>query len=242
MHEPILRWCRQQLCASILRAVVWTAPLFVGLAVTLVTARHLQWLPAVDPADLQGDHVAAAPGEDVPTSRGSAAVSSSTRSPEPSDDNSTAVTTIVNLSTELAPRTTAGSLPTSASTSTAPANAPTPTTAATSSTLPPPPNHPPVAVDDTAFARRGTTIHIDVLSNDFDIDGDIDPLSVSLVKDSSRNTGLSEYGESSVKTRNGRNEVDYRAPLVTGEFTFAYEVCDRSGACSTASVRVIVTF
>jgi hypothetical protein len=77
-----------------------------------------------------------------------------------------------------------------------------------SSTLPSPPNHPLVAVDDTALARRGTTIHIDVLSNDFDSHAvNIDPLSVPLVGDATRNTGLSEYGESSVKRRNERNEV-----------------------------------
>jgi hypothetical protein len=98
-----------------------------------------------------------------------------------------------------------------------------------------------VATNDTATAKRGTTIHLDVLSNDFDSDGDLDVLSVSLVNATADHTTPSENSGPSVKTRNGRNEIDYRAPLVTGEFSFTYQVCDLAGTCRTADVHITVT-
>ena len=78
-----------------------------------------------------------------------------------------------------------------------------------------------------------------MLANDFDLDGDLDPLSVSVVAGPS---GPGADPESlSVKTRNGRNEIDYRAPLTLGDFTFTYQVCDASGLCRSADVIVTVT-
>jgi hypothetical protein len=96
-----------------------------------------------------------------------------------------------------------------------------------------------VAVDDHVSARRGTTIHLDVLANDHDIDGNLDPLSVSVIDGPT--SGAADPGSAFVRTRNGRDEIDYRVPLVTGEFNFTYQVCDMSVLCSTAHVRVTVT-
>jgi hypothetical protein len=95
-----------------------------------------------------------------------------------------------------------------------------------------------VVLIDLATAKRGTTIHIDVLVNDYDIDGDLDPLSVSVIDGP---TGpAADPGSLSVKMRNGRNEIDYRAPFVVGDFSFIYQVCDTSAECGSASVHVIV--
>ena len=124
--------------------------------------------------------------------------------------------------------------------------APTPDQTVPTTVVAPPPStrvlpftHAPVAVGDEVSAKRGTTIHIDVLANDFDLDGDLDPLSVTVIGGP---TGpVPEAGSLSVKTRSGRDEIDYRAPFVTGEFTFTYQVCDAAGVCSYADVRVIVT-
>jgi len=93
-------------------------------------------------------------------------------------------------------------------------------------------------VYDQASAKRGTTIHIDVLANDYDIDGDLDPLTVSIIEGP---TGpADDPGSLSLKTRNGSNEIDFRAPLVIGDYTFTYQVCDASLSCGTAAVRVSV--
>ena len=81
-------------------------------------------------------------------------------------------------------------------------------------------------------------IHLDVLANDYDVDGNLDPLSVSVIDGP---TGpAADPGSAFVRTRNGRDEIDYRAPLVTGEFNFTYQLCDTSVVCSTANVRVTV--
>jgi hypothetical protein len=100
-------------------------------------------------------------------------------------------------------------------------------------------NHSPSAVDDLITAKQGTTIHIDVLANDFDIDGDLDPLSVSV---QTGPTGpAADPGTLTVKTRNGRNEIDYRMPTTAGDFSFIYRVCDTAALCRSATVRVTVT-
>ncbi|MFO0878192.1 MAG: Ig-like domain-containing protein [Gemmataceae bacterium] len=43
------------------------------------------------------------------------------------------------------------------------------------------PNQPPVPIDDTASTVRGTPVDIDVLANDFDPDGTLDPTSIEIV-------------------------------------------------------------
>lgn len=78
-----------------------------------------------------------------------------------------------------------------------------------------------------------------MVENDFDVDGDLDPFAVSVM---TTPTGPApEAGVLTVKRRSSRAEIDYRLPMAIGEFTFSYQICDTTGLCSTAQVRVTVT-
>lgn len=94
-------------------------------------------------------------------------------------------------------------------------------------------NEPPVAVDDSAQARRNTPIDIPVLANDTDPDGNIDPASVTI-------TTAPNMGGTAVVNVDGT--VTY-TPVTNfrGTDTFAYRVSDTTGAVSNeATVRVNV--
>lgn len=179
-------------------------------------------------------------GDDPPTTVASAPNTNAggtpvtTRAAVTGEETSTTSAPTTSAPTTGAPTT---STPTTGSASTTIASSTT--VGPTTSAAPPPSIYAPVAVDDQTTARQGTTIHIDVLANDFDIDGDLDPLSVSVIAGP---TGpAADPGSLSIKTRNGRNEIDYRAPSALGDFTFTYQVCDASGLCRSADVLVTVT-
>lgn len=91
----------------------------------------------------------------------------------------------------------------------------------------------PVARDDAATVEEGTSVTIDVLANDSDDDGDLDPTSLRIA--SAPATGVaSVFGA----------EIVYEAPAVDADTSepFTYEVCDDSGVrCATATVTVTVT-
>jgi large repetitive protein len=92
---------------------------------------------------------------------------------------------------------------------------------------------PPDAVDDAATVDEDGTVDIDVLANDTDIDGDIDPTSVSV-------TSGPTHGTVSVDPSTGR--IAYTPdPDYAGPDSFTYEVCDATSGCSTATVVVTVT-
>ncbi|MEZ5023257.1 MAG: Ig-like domain-containing protein, partial [Chitinophagales bacterium] len=98
-----------------------------------------------------------------------------------------------------------------------------------------PVNDPPVAVDDAVTTTEDTPIGIDVTNNDFDIDGPIDPTSVTVTDEPS----------------NGTTSVDTITGVVTyspdedfiGIDTFEYAVCDTGMPvlCDTAIVVITVT-
>lgn len=253
---PILRRMRggffvrggQQLLSWLARGVAWSAPLVVGCAVAVVTSQLPHSARDTNSLDSRdGPAVAAAPHTDQNTITTTIATYSSRGTVPPTAPSSVSG---ASPSAGLIRSTTAdptqqpsptGSIPTDeAPTSTITFRTTTSTTvASTTSTLPAAPNQPPVAVSDQASARRAATIHIDVLANDYDVDGNLDPLSVSLIDVP---VGpAADPGSALVRTRNGRDEIDFRAPLVAGDFSFTYQVCDTSAVCSTASVRVTVT-
>ena len=93
-------------------------------------------------------------------------------------------------------------------------------------------NDPPVADDDTDTTDEDTTVAVDVLGNDSDVDGTLDPSSVAI-------TGAPSNGGVFV---NADGSIDY-TPAVNfhGVDTFDYEVCDDDGECDTATVTVTVT-
>jgi len=93
----------------------------------------------------------------------------------------------------------------------------------------------PHAVPDRATAVAGRTQRIDVLANDFDVDGDaIQLMSVSVV------SGGGSAAISAGTGPSGRDEVLFAAPASAGEVMLAYTIRDDSGAEDAATVRVEV--
>jgi VCBS repeat-containing protein len=90
-------------------------------------------------------------------------------------------------------------------------------------------NHPPVAVDDSAAAPQDTPVTIDVLDNDYDIDGDT--LTVAL---------LTQGTHGSV-TINGNNVTYTPDTGYTGADSFTYMISDGKGGTATATVTITVT-
>jgi len=86
-------------------------------------------------------------------------------------------------------------------------------------------NHPPVAVDDTAFTDSGVETVVTPLTNDSDPDGDT--LEVC---------GLSalSLGHANVQ---GTTRVSTRTPGYTGTATFTYRVCDGKGGSARGRSR-----
>jgi FtsP/CotA-like multicopper oxidase with cupredoxin domain len=91
-------------------------------------------------------------------------------------------------------------------------------------------NEPPVAVDDTATAVRNRSVTINVVANDTDPDGTIDPASVAIVTNPSKGPAVN----------NGDGTVTY-TPSTPGNDQFTYTVQDDQGATSnvaTVSIRI----
>jgi hypothetical protein len=87
----------------------------------------------------------------------------------------------------------------------------------------------PTAVDDTTATNEGTSVVIDVLANDSDLD-DV-PITVTV-------TASPNHGSAVV---NADQTVTYTPDLdFDGEDGFVYQVCDTDGDCDTASVSVAV--
>ncbi|MFQ5648304.1 MAG: tandem-95 repeat protein [bacterium] len=95
-------------------------------------------------------------------------------------------------------------------------------------------NQPPVAVNDQAATQSGTSVTIDVLSNDSDPDGNLTPSSVAIATAPSN-------GSAVVNPATG--VVTYTSAAgFSGSVTFTYTVRDNDGATSNAgTVTVSVT-
>ena len=92
-------------------------------------------------------------------------------------------------------------------------------------------NTPPVAVNDTATGREDLTLQIDVLTNDHDTGGTLDPASVAI-------TGNPAHGQVSVDPETG--EVTYHPNLdYYGNDNFSYTVDDDQGAASNEATVAI---
>ncbi|MDD5264857.1 MAG: Ig-like domain-containing protein, partial [Candidatus Bipolaricaulis sp.] len=95
-----------------------------------------------------------------------------------------------------------------------------------------PQDDPPQANNDTATTPEDTPVVINVAANDFDVDGNLAPTTVTIASPPS-------HGTVSVNPATGA--VTYTpAPNYNGQDTFTYRVCDASGLCDTAQVVVDV--
>ncbi|WP_298782496.1 Ig-like domain-containing protein [uncultured Polaribacter sp.] len=95
-----------------------------------------------------------------------------------------------------------------------------------------PVNDAPVTLDDFVSIEAGTSINIDVLANDLDIDSDI------LTIDS-----IEMDPEQGVVTINTDQTITYtpQESFIEGIDVFTYKVCDGDGLCGTAQVQVTVS-
>ncbi len=100
-------------------------------------------------------------------------------------------------------------------------------TAAVSITVTPV-NDAPVAADDSATTAGTIPVTIEVLANDTDVDGSLDPGSLAVVTPPSTGTATVQSGT-----------IVY-TPAGTGVYTFTYAVCDDAALCDTAIVTVTV--
>ena len=88
----------------------------------------------------------------------------------------------------------------------------------------------PSAIDDTATTAEDTTVTVDALTNDTDVDGDLDVAGLAVATAPAHGTATVTDG-AVVYTPT----VDYH-----GTDTFTYEVCDLTSLCDTATVDVTV--
>jgi len=93
-------------------------------------------------------------------------------------------------------------------------------------------NDAPVATDDNVTLNEDESVTINVLNNDNDVDGNLDPSSVKLVGNGP--------GNGSVVVNNDGTFTYTPNANFNGTDSFTYEVCDTEGMCVTAIVTVNV--
>lgn len=89
----------------------------------------------------------------------------------------------------------------------------------------------PVAAPDTVYTVEETAVVIDVLANDSDPDGDLDPTSLQIVV---------EPSIGSVRIESDLTVTYTPDTGASGNDAFTYEVCDATSLCDTAQVSVII--
>jgi hypothetical protein len=89
--------------------------------------------------------------------------------------------------------------------------------------------NPPVAADDSALSS-GLPVVITVDGNDSDVDGDLDPSTVTVVAQPLHGVVSCGSGSCTYGPVPGFNGID----------TFTYMICDAAGACDTAVVMIFV--
>ncbi|MDR4506254.1 MAG: cadherin-like domain-containing protein [Candidatus Scalindua sp.] len=93
-----------------------------------------------------------------------------------------------------------------------------------------PPNTPPAAIVDSAATQKGTLVTINVIANDYDIDGTINPATVTVADVPGNGTAVSRAD----------GTVDY-TPVTgfSGQDSFTYTVADACGTSSNVSTVTI---
>ena len=92
-------------------------------------------------------------------------------------------------------------------------------------------NDPPVAVDDSATTNEDTPVSVDVVANDSDVDGNLNPASAAIVAEPANGT----------VANSGSGSFTYTpAANFNGADSFMYQVCDGDGVCVSAAVNVTI--
>jgi hypothetical protein len=95
----------------------------------------------------------------------------------------------------------------------------------------PTPDRPPVAVADSATTTKNKAIAINVLKNDSDPDGNLDPTSLAIVT-------APTHGGAAVLTN---HTIGYKPKSgFVGTDSLTYRICDTDGACAGARVTIKV--
>ena len=92
----------------------------------------------------------------------------------------------------------------------------------------------PVAWADWHHVELSAVAGVDVLGNDYDTNDDLDPSTLRITRGPASGAALV------VLFVDGGAAVEYTASGTGGTDSFAYEVCDRLGACTSAEVMVMV--
>lgn len=93
------------------------------------------------------------------------------------------------------------------------------------------PNNPPVATDDTAATGKDTPVTINVLANDSDPDGNLDPACLAVTV---------QPGHGTVTLTSDHRALYTPAAGYVGTDTFTYSICDEDDASDTAVVTITV--
>ena len=95
-----------------------------------------------------------------------------------------------------------------------------------------PGNQPPVATDDPITTAEDAAVTVNVLANDSDVNGNLDPNRVTILV----------APVNGVLTANGAGVFTYTpAPNFNGADRFSYQVCDTENRCATALVHITIT-
>lgn len=92
-------------------------------------------------------------------------------------------------------------------------------------------NHAPVAHKDTKGKIQTPTGTVDVLANDSDADGNLDPSTLTIVR-------LPNGKPVSLSVSGGQVHFSLTQPSYKGNATFRYQICDTEGACAQAEVTL----
>lgn len=95
-----------------------------------------------------------------------------------------------------------------------------------------PPNVPPVANAENSSTTKDSAVQIDVLANDTDSDGTLDPGTLTITVQGTK-------GAAVANTTTGIITYTPHAGQ-TGSDTFTYEICDDDGDCDTAVVSITI--
>jgi hypothetical protein len=97
--------------------------------------------------------------------------------------------------------------------------------------VPTPVGSPPVANNDSLTGLLNTSYTVDVLANDTDPDGNLDPSTLSI-------NGPPPSGVKATLV-GGKIHVEIDASIATGSYV-VYEVCDTTGMCAKGTLTLIM--